>query len=122
MDHAEGTTCINSYISGFVHRQNVFPIKEKAPISVPLFTMFLKVSTLTTIQSYEGICFTSMAVHSVILFMHQSTTQYYSQSTSESYHSNLKSEEDHSFTQRTPGINAQDLYRVGFGLLPLLEF
>ena len=89
----------------WVAHQQIVP-KDKAPISVPLFVVFLKISALTIVQSYQGICFISMAVHSVIFFMHQSTTQYCNQSTSESYQSNLKSEEDHSFTQRTPEINA----------------
>ena len=43
--------------------------KDKAPISVPLFTVFLKISALTTVESYQGIYLTSMAVHSVILFI-----------------------------------------------------
>ena len=83
-------------------------------------------SVLTTVLMLSEHLIHSMADPNIIYFtlflFTKSTTEYCSQSTSQTHWSKWKPGEDHSFTQRVPWINAQNLNRMGLGPLPFLSF
>ena len=108
---------------GFPHQQNVFfRRRTDCPYCLIICHAPEEISAQNAVQGYQSICCSSMADHFVFychfVYSPKVLRSTANQNASETYLELMKPDEDHSFLQRVPKINAQSLKQNGLWLSP----